>query len=181
MIQKLHDFIINTLSEKIEPVQSADYYCTEKGQFATPALYLELTELHSKKKSDGSLGCTAHFQLDCIVANKSNTAHIDAQHLALESAYQLSHAEFYKAEAKNLHIRTIRSNDFSPDYEGAKAWTVEFSAEFTWGESSFNFVKPDKAFVGIAPKTGPKHIDDYREYDLGQSNRDSTQTTELSN
>lgn len=166
MIQVLHDFILETLTEKVPGIRSADYYCTEKGEIATPSLYLELTEVQSTVRSDNTLACTGHFQLDCIVANKTNTAHIEAQKLALDSAHQLILADFFSVNASLPKIKGIRCNDFSPDYEGAKAWCVEFSTDFTWGESIFHYIKPSKGFVGIDPKTGKKYKDDYREFNL---------------
>jgi len=146
------------------PVITADAPPQTQRALRVPAVYLEIDSIEPLQEAgDTRLLADLRWQARCLVDPNQPRADLLVRALAARVAVALH--EIRRPIAGHGHIRLVNATDdaFRPEIDGYIVWVVEFSMELALGELEPPGITPSEIHVGIDPKIGTNHVDDYEQ------------------
>jgi len=144
------------------PVITADAPPQTQRALRVPAVYLEIDSIEPLQEAgDSRLLADLRWQARCLVDPNQPRADLLVRALAARVAVALH--EIRRPIAGHGHIRLVQATDdaFRPEVDGYVVWVVEFSIEIALGELEPPGIPPSEIYVGIDPKIGAGHENDY--------------------
>jgi len=146
------------------PVITADAPPQTQRALRVPAVYLEIDSIEPLQEAgDTRLLADLRWQARCLVDPNLPRADLLVRALAARVAVALH--EIRRPIPGHGHIRLVNATDdaFRPEVDSYIVWVVEFNMELALGELEPPGITPSEIHVGIDPKIGTNHIDDYEQ------------------
>jgi len=146
------------------PVITADAPPQTQRALRVPAVYLEIDSIEPLQEAgDTRLLADLRWQARCLVDPNLPRADLLVRALAARVAVALH--EIRRPIPGHGHIRLVNATDdaFRPEVDGYIVWVVEFNMELALGELEPPGITPSEIHVGIDPKIGTNHVDDYEQ------------------
>jgi len=144
------------------PTISADAPAQTQRRLHVPAVYLEIDSIEPMQANgDARLLVEVRWQAHCLVDPNLPRADLLVRALAARVACALHDIRRPLPGHGHLRLLSASGDAFRPELDSYTAWLVEFSLELALGELEPPGIPPGEIYLGIAPKTGPEHLDDY--------------------
>ncbi|WP_202301541.1 hypothetical protein [Dryocola clanedunensis] len=170
-LAEYHDAVISSVKAHLPWVLSADTYPEENiprySGLVTPAVYFTLNNWSSQEGNEGQL----NIELECdffVVVDTASTQNISKPDIYLRAAAAdltqwVNGQQFGLTQLEPAVFTTSEKDDFDPRMDDYLVWRVSFTQAAAFGTDPFaTTAGPLKAvWLGEAPDTGRRHIDDY--------------------
>jgi len=146
------------------PVITADAPPQAQRSLRVPAVYLEIDSIEPLQEAgDSRLLADLRWQARVLVDPNQPRADLLVRALAARVAVALH--EIRRPIPGHGHIRLATASDdaFRPEIDGYKVWVVEFNIELALGALEPPGITPSEIHVGIDPKIGTGHENDYEQ------------------
>ncbi|MDT0499707.1 hypothetical protein [Halomonas sp. PAR7] len=162
----LHQAILDAIADGFPSIQTVDDYPDDRQRVAVPAAFVELTELTAVPDDDpgtGQLAMEAQFELRYLLGWRGTNQGraIRAQAAALA---HFIHQQRWGLPVEPARVLVAEPDEFDPELEQYLVWRIEWAQIIHIGKNEWldDGIPPREVWVGVDPRTGPAHIDDYR-------------------
>ena len=177
-LRQLHDAIIADLTERyadrVYTIAAYDPFPEKNGAerlpITTPALLLDVESI-DEGEEDGTdrqplrLTITLH----CILSFRTSDTQLELREFAADVAARVRHNRWgLNAAVDHPQAINAQPGEFVPEQAGYDSWRVTWEQQVYVGVNIWAGGQlPEEIYLGIAPKIGPEHVDDYFRVDQG--------------
>lgn len=170
-LEAVHAGIVSAIAAQFPALQTVEAYRLDRKSLPVPACLIELTEMDAVNDEDPGTeqqAVMARFEATLVIGFRQglNNPKMEIRKLAAALG-AFVRAQRWGCPIGPAELIGIYQDDFDPDLDQYEVWRVEWQQVIHLGESVWvpydEGETPNQVFLGITPKIGPGHIDDYFE------------------
>lgn len=166
-LDALHEAVVAAITAGMPTVKSVQAYPETSEPLTLPAVLVDLEDMEAAPEADPGteqLAMLTRWRARLILGFR--TVDVDRQvrkgaaHLA-----HLVHLNRWGQPVGPARVTLVGPDPFDPNLDQYEVWVVEWEQIVHLGASVWECpegsVVPETVYLGVAPETGPDHIDDY--------------------
>lgn len=166
-LDALHDAVVAAISSGMPTVASVQAYPDTSEPLPLPAVLVDLEDMEAAPDVDPGteqLAVRVRWRARLILGFRT----ADVQRQVRKGAAQLAHLVHLNRWGKPVEparVTLVGPDPFDPALDQYEVWVVEWEQIVHLGASVWECPEgasvPETVYLGIEPKTGPDHVEDY--------------------
>ena len=170
-IDAVHAGIVSAIAAQFPALQTVEAYRLDRKSLPVPACLIDMTEMDAVNDLDPGTeqqAANARFEAKLVIGFRQGAKNPKMEIRKLAAAVgAFVRQQRWGCPIGPAELIGIYQDDFDPELDQYEVWRVEWQQVIHLGDTVWadydEGETPQRVFLGITPKIGPEHIDDYFE------------------